>query len=136
MPGGTYEDEVKPIPGDVFLDRVLGWLAIVCTLPVLGFAIYLLNHPPDPLKYGIQPWWTQYLRVFLIVLALIGLFGCTRSTAQGFRVAGYLFAVRLAGAIVLIPYSGGLRFSGTEILFDLVVIGYAYARLRSLERKA
>ena len=134
MPGGTCEDEVKPIPGDVFLDRVLGWLAIVCALPVLGFAVYLLYYPPDPLKYGYQPWWTQYARVLLILLAIIGLYGCTRSTASGFKLAGYLFAVRLAGAIVLYPYSGGPRFSGTEILFDLVVIGYAFIRLRSIER--
>jgi hypothetical protein len=135
MPSDTYEGEVEPIRGDVFLDQILGWLAFVCTLPVLGFALYRIANPRDPAEYGIEPDWAQPLRVALIVLALIGIYGIVRSKALGFKIAIALFGLRLLGAVALYPYSGGPRFSGTEMLFDLVVIGYAWLRLRSLNEQ-
>lgn len=136
MPGGSYEDEVQPVPGDVLLDRVLGWLAFVCALPVLGVAVYrLLDQRPIELSQW-EPVWTQPLRVFLIALAMIGIFACTRSSIRGFQLAIWLFVARLIGAGALYPYSGGPRFAATEIVFDLVVIGYAFLRLKSLHERS
>jgi len=114
---------------------VLGWLALVCALPVFGFAIYRLANPRDPVEFGFEPSWAQPLRVFLILLALVGIYGVIRSSMLGFKVAIALFGVRLLGALALYPYSGGPRFSGTEILFDLVAIGYALLRLKSLDER-
>jgi hypothetical protein len=132
MPGGTYEEEVKPIRGDVFLDRILGWLAFSCALPVLGVAVYrLLDRRPIELEFW-EPAWVQPLRVLLIALAIVGIVACTRSSVRGFQIAILLFIARIAGAIALYPYSGGPRFSGTELLFDLVVIGYSFIRIKSL----
>lgn len=127
MPLGTYEDHLQPVQGAELLDRVLGWLSFACALPVFGLAVYRLANPA-----AAEPSWVQPFRVVLILLALTGIFACTRSSIKGFRLALILFVARLGGAIVLYPWSGGPRFSGSEIAFDLVVIGYCLLRIRSL----
>ncbi|MBC8064056.1 MAG: hypothetical protein H7Y17_04450 [Chlorobia bacterium] len=127
MPLGTYEDHLQPVRGDELLDRVLGWLSFACALPVFGLALYRLADPAEG-----EPTWVQPLRVALILLALIGIFACTRSSIRFFKLALILFTARLVGACVLYPWSGGPRFSGSEIAFDLVVIGYCLLRLKGL----
>jgi len=134
MPQATYEDEVAPIRGDILLDRVLGWLCLVCALAVLGLAVYRLFNPGDPDLYGVEPGWVQPAKVLLIVLGIIGIAGIISSRTGGFRIALVLYLIRLAALIAMYPYSGGIRFWGTELVWNLVVIGYAWLRLRSSQK--
>jgi hypothetical protein len=126
MPGGTYEEDAPSIRGDVFLDRVLGWLCFACGLPVLGVALFRLSDLPEGIPFGVQ-----VAKVCLIVFALAGIVAITTSRKNGFRLAILLYAIRILGGIALYPWSGGARFAGTEFLWDAVVIGYCFIRLRS-----
>lgn len=124
MPAGTYEDEVRPISGDVFLDRVLGWLCLVCGLAILGVAVYRLFHLPVG-----EPTWVQPARVLLIVLGLIGIGAIITSKPKAFPFALALHVVRLVGVFALFSFSGP-RFAITEIIWNLTVIGYCWLRMR------
>ncbi len=128
MPAGTYEDEINPIPGDVFLDRVLGWLCLVCGLAILGVAVYRLFHLPVG-----EPTWVQPARVALIGLGLVGIGAIITSKPQAFPFALALHVVRLVGVLALFAYSGP-RFAITEIIWNLTVIGYCWLRMRGVSR--
>jgi hypothetical protein len=134
MPQASFEEEVAPIRGDIFLDRILGWLCLVCALAVLGLAVYRLARPGDPDLYGVEPTWVQPVKVVLIVFGIVGLAGIISSRPGGFRLALWLHAFRLAALIAMYPYSGGIRFWSTEFVWNLVVIGYAWLRIRSTQK--
>ncbi len=124
MSAGTYESQSPTIRGDVFLDRVLGWLCISCAIPILGVAIYKLSHLPAG-----EPTWVQPARVFLIALGILGIFAIITSKPKAFRFALILHVIRLVGVFALFAYSGP-RFSITEIIWNLTVIGYCWLRLK------
>lgn len=124
MSAGTYEEESTPIPGAIFLDRVLGWLCLSCAVPIFGVAVYRLSHIP-----AHEPSWVQGARVFLIGLGLIGICAIITSKPKAIRMSLWLHVARLVGVLALFTYSGP-RFAITEIIWDLTVIGYCWLRLR------
>jgi hypothetical protein len=132
MTTGTYEDELQPIQGAKFLDRVLGWFCIACGVPILGVAINRYLHPKPALSEAM-PGWVEPARVLLVVLGLVGILAITTSKPKAFKVAMALYGFRILGLLALYPWSGGPRFSGSEFLFDVVVIGYCWLRLRQPE---
>lgn len=124
MSAGSYEDELRPIRGDVLLDKIFGWLTLTLTVVVFGTAIWRLTHG------GIV--WLESVRIFLIALAIAVCLLTTTSTEKAFRWVIYLSVIRLIGAIATYPWDGGPRYWGSEVLFDLVAIGYAKLRIRTL----
>ncbi|MCC7229495.1 MAG: hypothetical protein IT203_03810 [Fimbriimonadaceae bacterium] len=131
MNEGSYENDVVTIRGDVFIDRILGWLSLFCALPVLGLSISkLLGHLPE----GVQPdaAWIEPTRMALIVLAMVGIYIATKSTYLGFKLVAGIFAFRLVASLVLSPWTGSPRYLFSEILFDLVVLAYSFLRMRRL----
>ncbi len=124
---GSYEDEVKPVRGDLFLDKLFGWLSLVLALVVLGTAIARLFKPDD-----LQ--WLESVRIVLIVLGIAGCWLATLSTVKAFRTVIALYFIRTVGAFAIYPWVGGPRYFGSEILFDLVVIGYALIRIKALKK--
>src|SRR5688572_733261 len=126
MAAGTYEDDVTPIPGNILLDRVLGGLCFICSLPILGVAIWRLSHPTPG-----EPTWVQPAKVVLAVLGTVGIGAIITSRLAFIRVALWLHVVRLLALFAMYPWSGQMRFWGTELIWNLAVIGYCYLRLRS-----
>src|SRR5436190_1517247 len=123
----AMEPEISSIRGDVFVDRILGWLTICCALAVLGLSIAkLLGHMPEGIEPG--PAWLEPTRAILISIGIVGLYLCTLSAANSFRIALWLYVVRLLGLVVLWKWSLP-RFSGSEFLFDIVVISYCQLRI-------
>ena len=125
MPSGTYETDAQPIRGDVFLDRVLGWLCLSCALPILGVAIYRLGHIP----FG-EPSWVQPVKVLLAGLGIVGIGAIITSKPAAIRLAMGIYGIRLFALVAMYPWSGGPRFWGTELLWNLTVIGYCLLRLK------
>lgn len=123
---GTYEDDVQPIRGDVFLDRILGWLCLVCALPILGVAIYRLGHT----MVG-EPSWVQPAKVVFCALGIVGIAAIITSKPGAIRFAMWLYGLRLLALIAMYPWSGGPRFWGTELIWDLTVIFYCQLRLKT-----
>ncbi len=132
MSGGTYENEVRPIKGGVFLDRTLGWLSLVCALPVLVLAVYWQMHPA---LLPVQPGWVQPVKIFLIVLALLGICAVIASRPGAIRLALWLYLIRTLALFVMYPWSGGPRFWGTELAWNLVVIWYCWMRLKTIDNE-
>ena len=133
MTNQASEFELPPIRGDVFVDRILGWLCIFCCLPVLGFSISkLLGHLPEGVEPG--PPWLEPTRTALICLGLVGLLLATRSTAKSFRGVLWLYVFRLAAVLALGKWALP-RYSGSEAAFDIVVIAYSLIRVKKLEQE-
>ena len=132
MPEGTYGDDLPAIRGDIFLDRILGWLCLVCGLPVLGFAIYQWMQPATE---SLAPSWVQPAKIVLIVLGLAGLACITTSKKGPIRVALWLHIIRTVGLFSMYPWSGGPRFLGTEFVWNVVVIWYCWMRLKTIENQ-
>ena len=129
MTSGTYENELKPISGGVFLDKVLGWFTFICGLPILGVAINRYLHAKPNIAEPV-PTWLEPARIVLVVMGLIGILAIITSKRKGFQLAMALYALRVVGLLVLYPWTGGPRFAGSELLFDFVAIGYCWLRLR------
>jgi hypothetical protein len=125
MPAGTYEEDVQPIRGDVFLDRILGWLCLACALPIVGVAIYRLGHVPAG-----EPTWVQPAKVLIGCLGIIGIAAIITSKPAAIRFAAGLYGLRLLALVAMYPWSNGPRFWGTELVWDLTVIGYCLLRLK------
>lgn len=125
MNSGSYEGDVAPIRGDVFLDKLFGWLVFTLALVVLGAAVARLVQPGAVV-------WLESARIFLIVLSLVGFVAATRSTASAYRLVFILFLIRVVGVLALYPWAGGPRYFGNELLFDLVVLWYARLRIKKL----
>lgn len=131
MNEGSYENDAITIRGDVFIDRILGWLSLLCALPVLGLSISkLMGHLPD----GVQPdaTWIEPTRLALIVLAMLGIYIATRSTYLGFKIVAGIFAFRLVVSLALSPWTGSPRYLFSEVLFDIVVLAYSVLRMKRL----
>ncbi len=125
MNSGSYEHEVTPVRGDVFLDKLFGWLSLSLALCVLGVAVYRLFH-------GVA--WLESVRIFLILLGIAVCWLATLSTPKAFRLTIALSVVRMVGAFATYPWAGGPRYFGSEIMFDIVVIVYAMLRIKSLSK--
>lgn len=125
MSAGTYENDVQPIRGDVFLDRILGWLCFACALPILGVAVYRLGHVPPG-----EPSWVQPAKVVIATLGVIGIGAIITSKPAAIKLAMGIYGLRLFSLVALYPWSNGPRFWGTELIWDLTVIGYCLLRLK------
>ncbi len=130
MAEGTFK-ELPLIPGYIFLDRILGWLSLACGIPILGVAIYRLANAESVQQYIVEPSWVQFARVCLIVMGLVGIATIMLSKPMGFLIALWLHAFRLVAVLALYPWSGGPRFSGTELVWNVTVIAYCWLRLKS-----
>ncbi|MBN9500157.1 MAG: hypothetical protein BGO01_03030 [Armatimonadetes bacterium 55-13] len=128
MSAGSYEHEITPIRGDVFLDRLFGWMTFVLAFVVLGAAVVRVTQPGNIL-------WLEATRIVMILLGMIGAWLATRSTPHSFRAVLVVFAIRLIGCLALYPWSGGPRFVGSEFLFDVVVLIYAWVRIKALSNE-
>jgi hypothetical protein len=135
MSSGTYEGEVVPIQGAKFLDRILGWLSLGCGIPILGVAIYRLTNADLSQTPSTEPSWVQMARVCLVAMGLVGIASIMTSKPMGFMIALWLHVFRLLAVFALYPWSGGPRFSGTELVWNITVIVYCWLRLKSLPSK-
>ena len=130
MQPDTSRDGIQPIRGDILLDRLFGWLSFVCALPVFGLSFAKLtgrvtSSVPDPA-------WLEPVRITMTVLALVAFVLVTRSSRPLFKVCIGLFVIRTIGLLAAWPWSGGPRFAGSELLFDLVAIWYCWLRWKAL----
>ena len=121
---GMYD--AKPIRGDFFVDRLVGYTTLALSLVVLGAAVYRLATTGHAATEGV--------RVALILAAMAGALAIVRSSREAFAVATCLFALRLAAGLAYLPQLATDRYLSMQLFFDLAMIAYCVLRGKALGR--
>ncbi len=117
------------IRGDVLVDRMVGWAVVVLSVLVvlLGLAI---PHEGQPTSFA-----EAFNHYRWLVITVIGGAAVSRSTRTGHVIALAAFGVRLAIDTIELGIRHGDRFLSMAWTFDLVMMGFAFLRLRALNNK-
>ena len=119
---GTYE--AKPIRGDLFVDRLVGYTTFGLAFVVLGAAVFRLA------TVGHAA--TEAVRMALILVAMIGAILISRSTRSGFTSAAAMYGLRFLVGLAYIPQMPTDRYLSMQLFFDLAMIAYCIFRRRAL----
>lgn len=114
------------VRGDRFLDAVLGWFLASMAAILFGVVIYKAF-----VERSVAPG-VHLVRIALLLITMAGCLMVVKSTIIAFRICVALFGVRLAADLFQLLAAPRDRFLAMAVVFDAVMIGYAWFRIRGL----